>query len=394
MLLLSINNRSISNLLKPATTRTIQVRTRADLAPRKTKYRKAFKGSVPVRTGGSTLATTLEHGQFGLRVLEPCRISAKTLQSCETAIKRAIKTTKGAKCYLRVFPDLPVCVKGNEVRMGKGKGPFEYWACRAVVGRVLFEVGGGGIAKEIAYAALQHAKPRLPLLIDRLDEHHQPFDPLKQKQILNDQDQVPEDLDLRTLSIPPNLEWIKENGGWNSFGDLNPWDSRNQGESLLGMPKLYDPKIDRKQALKNLLNTLIYSYMNLLQVLSTKGPVTQSTTTTSTTTTETDQIVSHIELTAFNFLGLSNELRPAQATQTLKLMLVNQAHLKRQKAKDVILTCENLRNQLAALKSSHDYQDQNTSIIDPIRSDPGEDGGDHNGGTYDYELLNSYINNS
>ncbi|KAH9449492.1 hypothetical protein MJO28_010611 [Puccinia striiformis f. sp. tritici] len=232
------------------------------------------------------------------------------------------------------------------------------------------------------------------LLIDRLDEHHQPFDPLKQKQILNDQDQVPEDLDLRTLSIPPNLEWIKENGGWNSFGDLNPWDSRNQGESLLGMPKLYDPKIDRKQALKNLLNTLIYSYMNLLQVLSTKGPVTQSTTTTSTTTTETDQIVSHIELTAFNFLGLSNELRPAQATQTLKLMLVNQAHLKRQKAKDVILTCENLRNQLAALKSSHDYQDQNTSIIDPIRSDPGEDGGDHNGGTYDYELLNSYINNS
>ncbi|KAH9449493.1 hypothetical protein Pst134EB_020321 [Puccinia striiformis f. sp. tritici] len=169
MLLLSINNRSISNLLKPATTRTIQVRTRADLAPRKTKYRKAFKGSVPVRTGGSTLATTLEHGQFGLRVLEPCRISAKTLQSCETAIKRAIKTTKGAKCYLRVFPDLPVCVKGNEVRMGKGKGPFEYWACRAVVGRVLFEVGGGGIAKEIAYAALQHAKPRLPVKSEFID---------------------------------------------------------------------------------------------------------------------------------------------------------------------------------------------------------------------------------
>ncbi|WAQ89056.1 hypothetical protein PtA15_10A479 [Puccinia triticina] len=135
-----------------------QQRTRADLAPKKFKYRKAFKGSPPVRTGGSTLATTLEHGQFGLRVLEPCRLSAKTLQSCEMAIKRAIKPTKGAKSFLRIFPDLPVCVKGNETRMGKGKGPFEYWACR-----VLFEVGGGGIQQEMAYAALQHAKPRLPV---------------------------------------------------------------------------------------------------------------------------------------------------------------------------------------------------------------------------------------
>jgi len=140
-----------------------QLRTRADLAPKKYKYRKAFKGKPPIRTGGSTVGTTLEHGQYGLRVLEPCRLSAKTLQSCETAIKRAIKPTKGAKCYLRVFPDLPVCVKGNETRMGKGKGPFEYWACRAAVGRVLFEVGGGGIQREMAFAALQHAKPRLPV---------------------------------------------------------------------------------------------------------------------------------------------------------------------------------------------------------------------------------------
>ncbi|PLW11200.1 hypothetical protein PCANC_18791 [Puccinia coronata f. sp. avenae] len=157
--------RSIASILNRRTPATYhqQHRTRADLAPKKFKYRKAFKGAPPIRTGGSTVATTLEHGQFGLRVLEPCRLSAKTLQSCETAIKRAIKPTKGAKCYLRVFPDLPVCVKGNETRMGKGKGPFEYWACRASVGRVLFEVGGGGIQKEMAFAALQHAKPRLPV---------------------------------------------------------------------------------------------------------------------------------------------------------------------------------------------------------------------------------------
>lgn len=109
-----------------------QIRNRGDLAPRRFKYRKAFKGRLPIRIGGSTVATTLEHGEFGLRVLEPCRLSAKTLQSCETAIKKAIKSAKGAKCYLRVFPDLPVCVKGNETRMGKGKGPFEFWACRSV----------------------------------------------------------------------------------------------------------------------------------------------------------------------------------------------------------------------------------------------------------------------
>ncbi|CAH7676089.1 ribosomal protein L10e/L16 [Phakopsora pachyrhizi] len=146
-----------------------QIRCRGDLAPRTFKYRKAFKGRPPIRTGGSTVATTLEHGQFGLRVLEPCRLSAKTLQSCEMAVKRAIKSVKGAKCYLRVFPDLPVCVKGNETRMGKGKGPFEYWACRAAVGRVLFEVGGGGIQKELAFAALQHAKPRLPVKSEFID---------------------------------------------------------------------------------------------------------------------------------------------------------------------------------------------------------------------------------
>lgn len=151
-----------------------QIRNRGDLAPKKFKYRKAFKGSPPIRTGGSIVATTLEHAQFGLRVLEPCRISAKTLQSCETAIKRAIKPIKGAKFYLRVFPDLPVCVKGNETRMGKGKGPFEYWACRAPVGRVLFEVGGGGIQREMAFAALQHAKPRLPVRSEFIDLNSKP----------------------------------------------------------------------------------------------------------------------------------------------------------------------------------------------------------------------------
>lgn len=110
----------------------LQLRFRGDLAPRRVKYRKAFKGSVPVRTGGSLKGTTLEIGEFGIRTKQPCRLSAKVLKGCETAIKKGLKSVKEAQCYLRVFPQIPVCVKGNETRMGKGKGAFEYWACRCV----------------------------------------------------------------------------------------------------------------------------------------------------------------------------------------------------------------------------------------------------------------------
>jgi ribosomal protein L16 len=67
-----------------------------------------------------------------LRVLASTRLTANQLSSAQVAIKRKIKPIKGAECFLRVFPDVPVCVKGNETRMGKGKGSFEYWACRWV----------------------------------------------------------------------------------------------------------------------------------------------------------------------------------------------------------------------------------------------------------------------
>lgn len=80
------------------------------------------------------------------------RLSSAQLTACREAIKRKIKTVKGAEVFLRVFPDIPVCVKGNEVRMGKGKGSFEFWACRVPMGRVILEIGGGGIREEIAKA--------------------------------------------------------------------------------------------------------------------------------------------------------------------------------------------------------------------------------------------------
>lgn len=80
--------------------------------------------------GGSLKGTTLNEGEYGLRLLAPARLSAKQLQSAETALKRKLKVVKGAQVFMRVFPDIPVCVKGNETRMGKGKGSFEFWACR------------------------------------------------------------------------------------------------------------------------------------------------------------------------------------------------------------------------------------------------------------------------
>lgn len=118
------------------------MRFRGQLAPKRTKYRKAHKGRVPLATGGSTKGTTLAHGTYGIRLLAPARLSAKQLASADTALKRKLKVIKGAQVFLRVFPDIPVCVKGNETRMGKGKGSFEFWAARATVGKVVFEVGG------------------------------------------------------------------------------------------------------------------------------------------------------------------------------------------------------------------------------------------------------------
>ncbi|WVQ72221.1 ribosomal protein L16 [Cryptococcus sp. DSM 104548] len=137
-----------------------QVRFRGQLAPRRTKYRKAGKGAPG---GGSLKGTTLHHGTFGLRACSSVRLSAAQLTSCQAAVRRKIKPVKGAQFYLRVFPDIPVCVKGNEQRMGKGKGSFEYWSCRVSPGKVIMEVGGGNIREEVAKAALKLAQARLPL---------------------------------------------------------------------------------------------------------------------------------------------------------------------------------------------------------------------------------------
>lgn len=110
-----------------------QQRFASNLGPRRTKYRKSHKGRVSFPTGGSVKGTTVTQGMYGIRTLEPCRITATQLTAAETALKRKLKVVRGSQVFMRVFPDVPVCVKGNETRMGKGKGSFEYWACRYVL---------------------------------------------------------------------------------------------------------------------------------------------------------------------------------------------------------------------------------------------------------------------
>ncbi|KAG6379608.1 ribosomal protein L16p/L10e-domain-containing protein [Boletus reticuloceps] len=130
---------------------TFGARFRNQIAPRKVKYAKRQKGRIPIPTGGSTRGTTLAYGEYGIRIKgQGVRFTAKQLATAEEVIKRAIKVVKGAKLYMRVFPDIPVCIKGNETRMGKGKGTFEFWATRVPTGRVIFEVGGVPIREEIA----------------------------------------------------------------------------------------------------------------------------------------------------------------------------------------------------------------------------------------------------
>lgn len=125
-----------------------QIRCRNNLAPRKVKWAKRQKGTVPIPIGGSTKGTTLAYGEWGIRIKgNGARLSAKQLQVAEEVLKRKLKVIKGAKVYMRIFPHIPVCVKvrvllhghgcmystrlqGNETRMGKGKGTFEFWAAR------------------------------------------------------------------------------------------------------------------------------------------------------------------------------------------------------------------------------------------------------------------------
>ena len=136
------------------------------LQPKKTKFRKAFKGRIH---GDAKGGTTLNFGSYGLKAMEPDRLTARQIEAARRAITRHIK--RQGRLWIRVFPDVPVSGKPAEVRMGKGKGSPEYWAARVKPGRILFEVDGVPIA--VAKEALTLAAAKLPVktrFIERIAE--------------------------------------------------------------------------------------------------------------------------------------------------------------------------------------------------------------------------------
>ena len=128
------------------------------LQPKKTKFRKQFKGRIH---GDAKGGTTLNFGSYGLKAMEPERTTARQIEAARRAITRHIK--RQGRLWIRVFPDLPVSGKPAEVRMGKGKGSPEYWAARVKPGRILFELDG--VPGDIAAVAFSRAAMKLPIKV-------------------------------------------------------------------------------------------------------------------------------------------------------------------------------------------------------------------------------------
>src|ERR671938_1049928 len=120
------------------------------LQPKKTKFRKQFKGRIHgVAKGG----TDLNFGQFGHKALEPERVTARQIEAARRAITRSMR--RAGRVWIRIFPDVPVSQKPAEVRMGSGKGSPEFWNCRVKPGRIMFELDG--VPHEVAREAFELA---------------------------------------------------------------------------------------------------------------------------------------------------------------------------------------------------------------------------------------------
>lgn len=126
------------------------------LSPKKTKFRRAFKGRIKgVASKGSLLA----FGDFGVKAQAPDRLTARQIESARRAMTRYLK--RQGRIWIRIFPALPVSKKPAEIRMGGGKGSPEYWAVRVHPGRILFEIGGVNL--ELAREAARLASAKLPI---------------------------------------------------------------------------------------------------------------------------------------------------------------------------------------------------------------------------------------
>lgn len=126
------------------------------LSPKKTKFRKAFKGRIK---GVATSGTLLNLGSFGMKALEPSRITARQIEAARRAITRHLK--RQGKVWIRIFPDVPATAKPAEVRMGSGKGNPEFWYARVHPGRIMFEIDG--VPATLAREAFDLAAAKLPI---------------------------------------------------------------------------------------------------------------------------------------------------------------------------------------------------------------------------------------
>jgi large subunit ribosomal protein L16 len=136
------------------------------LSPKRTKFRKGHKGRIH---GAAKGGTSLNFGAFGLKAMEPARITARQIEAARRAITRHMKRI--GKVWILVFPDVPVSRKPAEVRMGSGKGTPEYWVCRVHPGRIMFELDG--VPKALAHEAFALASAKLPIktrVVSRLGE--------------------------------------------------------------------------------------------------------------------------------------------------------------------------------------------------------------------------------
>ncbi len=126
------------------------------LSPSRTKYRKAHKGRIHGAAKGGYL---LNFGSYGLKAIEPERLTARQIEAARRALTRHLK--RQGRVWIRVFPDVPVSTKPAEVRMGSGKGAPEFWVARVHAGRILFEVDG--VPEELARKGFALAAAKLPI---------------------------------------------------------------------------------------------------------------------------------------------------------------------------------------------------------------------------------------
>ena len=126
------------------------------LQPVRSKYRKAHKGRIH---GHASRCNLMNYGSYGLKAIEPDRVTGKQIEAARVALTRYMK--RQGRVWTRIFPNIPVSKKPTEVRMGKGKGAPEFWACRVKPGRIIFEVDG--ISESVAKEALYKASAKLPI---------------------------------------------------------------------------------------------------------------------------------------------------------------------------------------------------------------------------------------